>query len=95
MNDSHDSPEERGKELGIIKLPRGDTPAGEREIEPFEGQVDEPPPPQSEDDYGSVGPIGEAEPLPKLIPLQFIEGEELPPRGWRVHGGWIPDRTST
>ena len=38
---------------------------------------------------------GAAEPLPKLVPIRFVEGEAVQPRGWIVHGGYIPTRTTT
>jgi RecA-family ATPase len=38
---------------------------------------------------------GAEEPLPKLVPLRFVKGEEIPPREWIVHDGWIPTRKTT
>jgi hypothetical protein len=35
------------------------------------------------------------EPLPKLVPIRFVEGEIIPPREWIVHDGWIPTRKVT
>jgi hypothetical protein len=35
----NESPEDRGRRLGIVKLPRGDSPAGEREFAPLEGDL--------------------------------------------------------
>jgi RecA-family ATPase len=34
-------------------------------------------------------------PLPKLVPLRFVEGEIPKPREWIVHDGWIPTRKVT
>jgi RecA-family ATPase len=34
-------------------------------------------------------------PLPKLIPMRFVEGEVPKPREWIVHDGWIPRRKVT
>jgi hypothetical protein len=39
--------------------------------------------------------IAASEPLPKLVPIRFIKGEKIPPRGWTVHDGWIPERKAT
>jgi AAA domain len=34
-------------------------------------------------------------PLPKLVPIRFVEDEKPQPRGWIVHDGWIPTRKTT
>jgi hypothetical protein len=34
-------------------------------------------------------------PLPKLVPIRFVEGEIPKPREWIVHDGWIPTRKVT
>ena len=38
---------------------------------------------------------GDGTELPPLIPIRFVEGEDIPPRGWIVHDGWIPTRKTT
>jgi hypothetical protein len=38
---------------------------------------------------------GHDPPLPKLVPIRFVEGEKIPSRKWIVHGGWIPARKAT
>jgi RecA-family ATPase len=40
-------------------------------------------------------PNGADEPLTKLTPIRFVEGEALKPREWIVYGGWIPTRKVT
>jgi AAA domain len=40
-------------------------------------------------------PNGEGEPLAKLTPISFVEGEVLSPRDWIVYDGWIPTRKVT
>ena len=43
-------------------------------------------------DEASIGaPAGESQPIPKLSPIRFIEGEVLPPREWIVPD-WLPTR---
>jgi len=37
----------------------------------------------------------DGKPLPKLVPLHFVEGEKVPPREWIAHDGWIPSRKVT
>ncbi len=44
-------------------------------------------------DEKSIGaPEGKSQPIPKLSPIHFVQGEVLPPRGWIVHDGWLPNR---
>jgi RecA-family ATPase len=43
---------------------------------------------------GGGSPRQDDEPLPKLVPLRFIEGEIIPPRKWIVRG-WFPTRKVT
>jgi RecA-family ATPase len=38
---------------------------------------------------------GDGEPLSKLVPIQFVVGEKLPPRKWIAPDGWIPARKTT
>ena len=38
---------------------------------------------------------GHDPPLPKLVPIRFVEGEMIPPRKWIVHSGWIPARKAS
>lgn len=53
------------------------------------------PPPNEEGDYIGFGARPMHKPLPKLIPLRFVEGEILQPRRWIVPNGWIPARKVT
>jgi hypothetical protein len=50
---------------------------------------------QEEDEDEDEEPPEPEKPLPKLIPLRFIEGEILPPRKWIVYDGWVPARKVT
>jgi hypothetical protein len=58
---------------------------------------DNPPPPNGADDYGDYVGFGARpmhKPIPKLVPIHFVEGEIIPPRKWIVRG-WFPARKVT
>ena len=54
----------------------------------------QPVPPNGADYDGAQAPPDD-KPLPKLVPIRFVEGEIPKPREWIVHDGWIPTRKVT
>jgi hypothetical protein len=71
-------------------------PAGERRERSGYGGGGAPRP-NGPGDYGvgAQAPQEDDQPLPKLIPLRFVNGEKLLPREWIAYDGWIPTRTTT
>src|ERR1700722_6572422 len=49
----------------------------------------------SADARGTRAETPHDKPLPKLVPIRFVEGEIPKPREWIVHDGWITTRKVT
>jgi hypothetical protein len=86
-------PDEMAK-LGADSLADLDARIGPQPVPPNGADYDGAQAP-SEDVGGTRAETPHDKPLPKLVPIRFVEGEIPKPREWIVHDGWIPTRKVT
>jgi AAA domain len=86
-------PDEMAK-LGADSLADLDARIGPQPVPPNGADYDGAQAP-SADVGGTRAETPHDKPLPKLVPIRFVEGEIPKPREWIVHDGWIPTRKVT
>jgi len=79
------TPEERLTALNVHRLPPVTRPIDETSAETT----------AKRDALPNGSDADENKPLPKLVPVRFVEGEVIQPLEWIVHDGWIPKRKVT